>query len=101
MQLLSQVFSVKMLYRQLITTTLSIYKNFSLGLLCKALHNKPKGCKVPWALRGGIAVIAMTAAEPPENRLHRFLLFSPDSRCFAKHRQSGGSEKSNVFAACP
>ena len=31
MQLLSQVFSVKMLYRQLITTTLSIYKNFSLG----------------------------------------------------------------------
>ena len=41
MQLLSQVFSVKMLYRQLITTTLSIYKNFSLGSLCKALHNKP------------------------------------------------------------
>ena len=41
MQLLSQVFSVKMLYRQLITTTLSIYKNFSLNLLCKALHNKP------------------------------------------------------------
>ena len=41
MQLLSQVFSVKMLYRQLITTTLSIYKNFSLGRLCKALHNKP------------------------------------------------------------
>ena len=42
MQLLSQVFSVKMLYRQLITITLSIYKNFSLGLLCKALHNKPQ-----------------------------------------------------------
>ena len=41
MQLLSQVFSVKMLYRQLITTTLSIYKNFSLGRLCKALHNRP------------------------------------------------------------
>lgn len=41
MQLLSQVFSVKMLYRQLITTTLSIYKNFSLNLLCKALHNRP------------------------------------------------------------
>ena len=41
MQLLSQVFSIKMLYRQLITITLSIYKNFSLGLLCKALHNKP------------------------------------------------------------
>ena len=41
MQLLSQVFSVKMLYRQLITTTLSIYKNFSLHLLCKALHNRP------------------------------------------------------------
>lgn len=31
MQLLSQVFSIKMLYRQLITTILSIYKNFSLG----------------------------------------------------------------------
>ena len=41
MQLLSQVFSVKMLYRQLITTTLSIYKNFSLSFLCKALHNRP------------------------------------------------------------
>ena len=42
MQLLSQVFSIKMLYRQLITITLSIYKNFSLGSLCKALHNKPE-----------------------------------------------------------
>ena len=41
MQLLSQVFSIKMLYRQLITITLSIYKNFSLNLFCKALHNKP------------------------------------------------------------
>lgn len=41
MQLLSQVFSIKMLYRQPITITLSIYKNFSLSLLCKALHNKP------------------------------------------------------------
>ena len=41
MQLLSQVFSIKMLYRQLITITLSIYKNFSLGFLCKALHKKP------------------------------------------------------------
>ena len=40
MQLLSQVFSIKMLYRQLITITLSIYKNFSLHLLCKALHKK-------------------------------------------------------------
>ena len=45
MQLLSQVFSIKMLYRQLITITLSIYKNFSLGLLCKALHNKPSDKK--------------------------------------------------------
>ena len=45
MQLLSQVFSVKMFYRQLITTTLSIYKNFSLGLLCKALHKKPQELK--------------------------------------------------------
>ena len=41
MQLLSQVFSIKMLYRQLITITLSIIQNFSLNLLCKALHNKP------------------------------------------------------------
>ena len=41
MQLLSQVFSVKMAYGQLITITLSIYKNFSLGRLWKALHNKP------------------------------------------------------------
>lgn len=41
MQLLSKVFSVKMVYRQLITIILSIYKNFSLHLLCKALHNKP------------------------------------------------------------
>ena len=45
MQLLSQVFSIKMLYRQLITITLSIYKNFSLGFLCKALHNKPQEMK--------------------------------------------------------
>ena len=45
MQLLSQVFSIKMLYRQLITITLSIYKNFSLGLLCKALHNTPEDKK--------------------------------------------------------
>lgn len=41
MQLLSKVFSVKMVYRQLITIILSIYKNFSLQGLCKALHNKP------------------------------------------------------------
>ena len=40
MQLLSKVFSVKMVYRQLITIILSIYKNFSLGRLCKALHNR-------------------------------------------------------------
>ena len=45
MQLLSKVFSVKMVYRQLITIILSIYKNFSLGLLCKALHNKPQELK--------------------------------------------------------
>ena len=45
MQLLSKVFSVKMVYRQLITIILSIYKNFSLGLLCKALHNKPQEMK--------------------------------------------------------
>ena len=41
MQLLSKVFSIKMVYRQLITIILSIYKNFSLKRLCKALHNKP------------------------------------------------------------
>lgn len=40
MQLLSKVFSVKMVYRQLITIILSIYKNFSLKRLCKALHNR-------------------------------------------------------------
>ena len=40
MQLLSKVFSVKMVYRQLITIILSIYKNFSLHRLCKALHNR-------------------------------------------------------------
>ena len=45
MQLLSKVFSVKMVYRQLITIILSIYKNFSLGLLCKALHNRPQELK--------------------------------------------------------
>ena len=45
MQLLSKVFSVKMVYRQLITIILSIYKNFSLGRLCKALHNKPQELK--------------------------------------------------------
>ena len=42
MQLLSKAFSVKMVYRQLITIILSIYKNFSLRRLCKALHNKPE-----------------------------------------------------------
>ena len=45
MQLLSKVFSVKMVYRQLITIILSIYKNFSLIFLCKALHNKPQEMK--------------------------------------------------------
>ena len=39
MQLLSQVFSIKMLYRQLITITLSIYKNFSLGVVVINLYN--------------------------------------------------------------
>ena len=47
MQLLSQVFSVKMLYRQLIAITLSIYKNFSLGNLCKALHKPPEEVSKP------------------------------------------------------
>ena len=40
MQLLSKVFSVKMVYRQLITIILSIYKNFFITPLCKALHNR-------------------------------------------------------------
>ena len=39
MQLLSQVFSIKMLYRQLITITLSIYKNFSLGVVVISLYS--------------------------------------------------------------
>ena len=39
MQLLSQVFSIKMLYRQLITTILSIYKNFSLGVVVINLYS--------------------------------------------------------------
>ena len=39
MQLLSQVFSIKMLYRQLITITLSIYKNFSLGFVVNFLYS--------------------------------------------------------------
>ena len=45
MQLLSKAFSVKMVYRQLITIILSIYKNFSLRRLCKALHNRPQELK--------------------------------------------------------
>ena len=40
MQLLSQVFSIKMLYRQLITITLSIYKNFSLGIRSHGAEQK-------------------------------------------------------------
>ena len=47
MQLLSQVFSVKMLYRQLIAITLSIYKNFSLENLCKPLHKTPEEVSKP------------------------------------------------------
>ena len=39
MQLLSKVFSVKMVYRQLITIILSIYKNFSLGLVFMSLYS--------------------------------------------------------------
>ena len=39
MQLLSKVFSVKMVYRQLITIILSIYKNFSLGLVVMILYS--------------------------------------------------------------
>lgn len=41
MQLLSQVFSAKTAHNQLITICLSIYKNFSLGFLWEAFHNKP------------------------------------------------------------
>ena len=39
MQLLSKVFSVKMVYRQLITIILSIYKNFSLGVVVINLYS--------------------------------------------------------------
>ena len=42
----------------------------------------------PRALPRGNAVTAVTSAELPENCLHRFLLFSPDSCCFAKHHPS-------------
>ena len=41
MQLLSQVFSIKMLYRQLITITLSIYKNFSLSFVVMSWYSLP------------------------------------------------------------
>ena len=47
----------------------------------------------PRALPRGYAVTAATSTELPENCLYRFLLFSPDSCCFAKHHLSGGSEK--------
>ena len=54
MQLLSQVFSIKMLYRQLITTILSIYKNFSLGVVVISRYSSvsfgmvlTKGTSVP------------------------------------------------------
>ena len=43
MQLLSQVFSIKMLYRQLITITLSIYKNFSLVAVLTVIQNSQPG----------------------------------------------------------
>lgn len=41
MQLLSKVFSAKTTLIQPITARLSIYESFSLGLLWKAIHNKP------------------------------------------------------------
>ena len=41
MQLLSQVFPIKMLYRQLITVTLSIYKNFSLIFVVISWYSLP------------------------------------------------------------
>lgn len=41
MQLLSQVFYNKMAQIRLISSRLSIYKNFSLGLLWKAYHKNP------------------------------------------------------------
>lgn len=42
MQLLSKVFSAKITLIQPITERLSIYENFSLGLLWIAFHNKPQ-----------------------------------------------------------
>ena len=41
MQLLSKVFVPKMVKSQLTSSFLSIYNNFSLGLLWKDFHNKP------------------------------------------------------------
>ena len=49
MQLLSKVFSVKMVYRQLITIILSIYKNFSLQEDFRA-SNHPYGAHQPLPL---------------------------------------------------
>lgn len=69
MQLLSQVFSVKMAYGQLITITLSIYKNFSLGLLWKALHKRPD--KLPFTLSDAMGRILMDEPlRPGEGILH-------------------------------
>ena len=72
MQLLSQVFSVKMLYRQLITTTLSIYKNFSLGnIFINQLHRL-----LPWDNLSRSAITdphglfsAFDGSPPKKNRL--------------------------------
>ena len=63
MQLLSQVFSIKMLYRQLITITLSIYKNFSLGgkvliewMLIPRFLLYSTGCEISLSCKNAIPV---------------------------------------------
>lgn len=48
MQLLSKVFSVKMVYRQLITIILSIYKNFSLQGVFTRLKSPFEGNVTAW-----------------------------------------------------
>jgi len=46
MQLLSQVFTKKMAYSQLIAISLSIYENFPLGRLWEDSHKKPSDLAV-------------------------------------------------------
>ena len=66
MQLLSKVFSVKMVYRQLITIILSIYKNFSLRFKVLSVENSPpKKAKNTIVSAPSTAKIALTARAAP------------------------------------